>query len=219
APVPIISEESAPAAGGVSTSATPAIEQKCDATFESQLLDIHLITEQSAHVTLKYTGDCSVESLTFTSTLAEDILITGNEKIVSGDALDLDIVRIGGVHKRLPAVVSSITGGVIGLTDLTAKAVQRFDAMKTVDGTLTIQGTVEDEVVTQEVPLTVTLFAVEKAVKPLALGGFGALVLSCAAIYAFVYVRRRIGQPQMIADRVLESQPMKRVKTRRRKII
>ena len=219
ASVPIISEESAPAAGGVSTSATPAIEQKCDATFESQLLDIHLITEQSAHVTLKYTGDCSVESLTFTSTPAEDILITGNEKIVSGDALDLDIVRIGGVHKRLPAVVSSITGGVIGLTDLTAKAVQRFDAMKTVDGTLTIQGTVEDEVVTQEVPLTVTLFAVEKAVKPLALGGFGALVLSCAAIYAFVYVRRRIGQPQMIADRVLESQPMKRVKTRRRKII
>jgi len=184
-PVPIISDDSASAQGGASAALVPPAPA-CDPSFE-QLSDVALVTRAAAHATLKYSGDCSIRGLTFSSTLADDLVITGTQNLNAGDVLDLDIVHVGGVYERLPAVISSITGSSI--TEITAKAVNTMDAVKTVQGTLTIRGTVDGRPVVREMPLTVTMFAAEKAAKPLAIGGMSGFVLFGLAIFGFVYVR------------------------------
>ena len=182
APVPIISEESAPAAGGVSTAAVP--HKVCETLFES--FSASLVTEDSVKKPLKFTSTCTISDLSFSSTLS-DVSITGN---LHSNNIELDLQRIGSVSQRLPAVLSSITGGAIGLSSLTS-VVQRYDAVKMVEGTLTIKGKADGKEFVKDVPITVTLFAVEKATKPLAFAGTGILVVSASVILSGVYLFRR----------------------------
>jgi subtilisin family serine protease/uncharacterized membrane protein YgcG len=168
----------------------------CVYSFDVSLPPISLVAANSVEGNILYTGSCILSS--FRVRVSEDLAGDVHAEIEdgsveSGNAVGLAVSRIGSVRDRLPGLV---TGDVIGIGRISGYAtriIENFNATQRIAGAVTIEALRDDEVVASEkVPIEVEVFVMEKAVKPLVMGGgFFGFVMVVMGIIAFIIYRKQ----------------------------